>query len=165
MMTIDIRELFVGYLNQLEVIVTKVPDELFPLSLADDMFSLEMNAKIAANFLLRGYCPLIKVESVSFYSENSGKSAVLKQIVSTKAYLESALTLACFDDNELITDKAGFNEICLPQSGFIYQYIIPNFSFHMSMVYAIARANGTALTKGDYDGFHSYPNEFSFVAS
>ena len=164
-MNIDIRALFVGYLNQLEMIVTKVPDEIFPLSLTNDMFSLEMNAKIAANFLLRGYCPLIQLELVSFYSENSGKKTVLEQIASTKAYLENVPALACFDDNELITDKAGFNEIRLPQSSFIHQYIIPNFSFHMSMVYAIARANGMALSKGDYDGFHSYPNEFSFVAS
>lgn len=165
MMNFDIKGLLSLYLNQLKVIVTKVPDELFSLSLTNDMFSLEMNAKIAANFLLRGYCPLIQVELVSFYSENSGKEAVLEQIASTKAYLENVPTLACFDDNELITDKAGFIEIRLPQSNFIHQYIIPNFSFHMSMVYAIARANGVALSKGDFDGLHSYPKVFSLVAS
>ena len=54
MMNFDIKGLLSLYLNQLEVIVTKVPDELFSLSLTNDMFSLEMNAKIAANFLLRG---------------------------------------------------------------------------------------------------------------
>ena len=165
MMNFDIKGLFSLYLNQLEAIVTKVPAELFSTSLSDDMFSLEMNAKIAANFLLRGYCPLIKMESVSFCSENPGKSAVLDQIASTKAYLESVQTLACFDDNELIADIAGFTEIRLPQSSFTHQYITPNLSFHMSMVYAIARANDVALSKGDYDGIRSYPREFSFVDS
>ncbi len=35
----------------LKFIVTKVPDEVFPLSLSDDMFSLEMNERVATNFL------------------------------------------------------------------------------------------------------------------
>lgn len=35
----------------LKFIVTKVSGEVFPYSLSDDMFSLEMNTKVAANFL------------------------------------------------------------------------------------------------------------------
>ncbi|EAQ63071.1 hypothetical protein MED121_23990 [Marinomonas sp. MED121] len=35
----------------MKFIVTKVPDEVFPLSLSDDMFSLAMNERVAANFL------------------------------------------------------------------------------------------------------------------
>jgi hypothetical protein len=30
------------------------------------------------------------------------------------------------------------------------------------MVYAIARVSGIPLTKGDFDGIHTYPTGFSF---
>jgi len=162
-MSLDIRSLFIGYLAQLEVIVAKVPVDIFSLSLSDDMFSLEMNAKVAANFLLRGYCPLIGIELVSFYSEISGKGAVLEQITKTKAYLEQTVVIENLDDSKTLIDKAGFTEVALSPSEFIHKYIIPNFSFHMSMVYAIARVHGVVLSKGDYDGLHSYPTDFSFV--
>jgi len=162
-MSLDIKSLFLGYLAQLEVIVTKVPAEFFHRSLSDDMFSLGMNAKIAANFLLRGYCPLTCIDLVSFNCEGSGKEVVLKQITSTIKYFESAAEVVYFDDSKIVSDKAGLTDIALPQSKFIHQYIIPNFSFHMSMVYAIARVHGIALSKGDYDGLHSYPLGFSLV--
>ena len=159
-MNLDVRSLFIGYLAQLEVIVAKVPVGIFPLALSDDMFSLEMNAKVAANFILRGYCPLAGIELVSFYPEVSGKEAVLEQITKTKAYLEQT---AVIESLKTLIDKAGFTEVALSPCEFIHKYIIPNFSFHMSMVYAIARAHGVALSKGDYDGLHSYPIDFTFV--
>jgi hypothetical protein len=31
------------------------------------------------------------------------------------------------------------------------------------MAYAIARAAGVPLSKGDFDGYHQYPDGFSFV--
>ena len=120
-MSHDVKGLFIAYLTQLDVIVGKVPDELFSLSLVKDMFSLEMNAKIAANFLLRGYCPLASVELESFYREDSGKASVLKQIAKTKAYLDAAKEINNFDDSKTLTDNAGLTEVALPQSHFIHQ--------------------------------------------
>ncbi|AWF81977.1 hypothetical protein BTJ40_14710 [Microbulbifer sp. A4B17] len=45
----------------------------------------------------------------------------------------------------------------------IHQYRLPNLLFHISMFYAIARHCGVTLSKGDFDGFHSYPAEFNFT--
>lgn len=163
-MSSNIKSLFKAYLVQLEVIVSKIPDELFSTALSDDMFSLEKNAKIAANFILRGYCPLLDVESVSFVREQSGKSALLNQIADTLAYLEAQRNVVP-DNRQFIQEKAGFSEIHLCQSDFIFQYIILNYMFHMSMVYAIARSQGVELSKGDFDGLHSYPVGYSFVNS
>lgn len=161
----NIKELFKGYLLQLETIVNKVPPELFSESLTDDMFSLEMNAKIAANFVLRGYYPLLGKEAVSLMSDEQGKGAVVRQIIATRELLESLPEIHNFDDSKVITDKAGFSEIELCQSDFIHQYIVPNYFFHMGMVYAIAKSKGEAVSKGDFDGLHSYPADFSFVSS
>lgn len=163
-MILDVNSLFKGYLFQLELIVNKVPVTLFSQSLSDDMFSLEMNAKIAVNFLLRGYCPLIKVELVSFYENEAGKESVLIQIARSLDYLDKQPKIEGLDDTQVLTDKAGFNLVELPQSRFIHEYIIPNYLFHVSMVYATARAHGVPLSKGDFDGLHSYPANFSFVS-
>ncbi|MGV7210836.1 DUF1993 family protein [Oxalobacteraceae bacterium A2-2] len=47
----------------------------------------------------------------------------------------------------------------------LHLYILPNFHFHLSMAYAIARQQGVALGKPDYDGYHAYPPGFSFVSN
>ena len=160
----NIKKLFTHYLQQLKEIVALLPEELLNQTLADDMFSLEMHAKIAANFSLRGYCSLLGVEVVSFFQQQTGLNALNQQIADTLAYLDAAVEITEFDDSKLLTDKAGDAEISLPQSEFIHLYIVPNFLFHISMVYAIARANGIALSKGNFDGFHSYPPGFSFFS-
>lgn len=164
-MDTSIKSLFQYYLSQLDVIVSKIPPEKFPLTLANGMFTLEMNAKIAANFALRGYCPLLNHSVVSFFRDESGKEAVQEQLSETIKYLNELPEVIQFDDKKLLKDKAGFSEVELSQPVFIYRYIFPNFLFHISMVYAIAKANGVELGKGDYDGIHSYPEGFSFVAS
>lgn len=161
-MNISTKDLFLGYLRQLSIIVNKIPDSLFSDSLFDGMFSLELNAQVAANFLLRGYCPIVSVDLVSYQMTESGKSSVCKLLERVKAYLESLPDVTGFDDVKTISDTAGFSEVNLPQSRFIFEYIIPNYMFHVSMVYAIARKNGVPLSKGDFDGLHSYPTGFQF---
>lgn len=135
---------------------------MFSDSLSEGMFSLELNAQVAANFLLRGYCPLVGVDIPSYELLGSGKDSVLKMLEKVRTHLESLRDVASFNDNKSISDSAGFSEVSLPQSRFILEYIIPNYMFHVSMVYAIARKNGVPLSKGDFDGLHSYPVGFKF---
>lgn len=59
-MNSGIKNIFQHYLRQLDVIVSKTPPEVFCLTLSEDMFSLEVNAKVASDFALRGYCPFLK---------------------------------------------------------------------------------------------------------
>lgn len=130
------------------------------------MFSLAMNGKIAANFLVRGYAPLSKDMNADIrVTDSDEKSEVIKFINEVETWLTSQTKVSLLDDNKLISERAGHECIELTQSQFIYQYIIPNFMFHMSMVYAIARSAGVALSKGDFDGIHSYPKGFSFVSN
>ena len=82
----------------------------------DDMFSLEMNAKIAANFVLRGYCPLLGKDAISLMSDEEGKEAVVRQIIETRRLLENLPEIRRLDDSKVLADKAGFSEIQLCQS-------------------------------------------------
>jgi hypothetical protein len=43
-------------------------------------------------------------------------------------------------------------------------YAVPNFLFHYSMVYAIARQAGGPVGKSEFDGYHRYPPGFTFAA-
>lgn len=162
-MTTSIKQLFLEYLFQLKVIIEKVPEELFLETLSEGMFSLEMNAQIAANFLLRGYCPLLSRDVVSVARSDKGKGAILQAISDVQTLLEDFPEIEALDDSVTLSDKAGFTKLSLPQSSFVFKYIVPNYMFHMGMVYAIARKNGVPLSKGDFDGLHSYPIGFSFV--
>ncbi len=45
---------------------------------------------------------------------------------------------------------------------FLHLYGLPNFFFHLTMGYAALRAAGVRLGKADFDGFHSYPDDFRF---
>jgi hypothetical protein len=160
--SISTKKLFLSYLRQLRIIVDKTPDSFFLDTLSEGMFSLELNAQVAANFLLRGYCPLVSVNVRSFELAASGKDSVCRLLDQVNVYLESLPEVLEFDDLKVLSDSAGFSEVKLPQSRFIFEYIIPNYMFHVSMVYAIARKNGVPLSKGDFDGWHSYPVGFKF---
>ncbi|WP_444958174.1 DUF1993 family protein [Microbulbifer sp. ZKSA002] len=162
-MQISIKSLLHNHLSQLLSIVTKIPQEIFHKQLAPDMFSLAENAKIAANFSLRGYCPLVDQKIVTFEEDGNTKEIILRTIQKTLNYLDSLPEVTDLDSSRRINDKAGFTTVGLPQPQYIHQYILPNLLFHISMVYAIARHCGVTLSKGDFDGLHSYPAEFSFI--
>ncbi|WP_444925380.1 DUF1993 family protein [Microbulbifer sp. TRSA002] len=166
-MQISIKSLLHNHLSQLLSIVTKIPHEIFHKQLAPDMFSLAENAKIAANFSLRGYCPLVDQKTVAFEEDGSTKEGILRTIQKTLSYLDSLPEVTDLDSSRRINDKAGFTTVDLPQPQYIHQYIhqyiLPNLLFHISMVYAIARHCGVTLSKGDFDGFHSYPIGFGFI--
>lgn len=158
-----IKPLLFSYLSQLTIILEKIPEHIYPNTLHEGMFSLEVNAQIAANFLLRGYCPLIGENVVLEEAQGAGKTATLSLVKRVEDTLIAYPEYDALNDSINHQEKAGFNEVELSQSDFIHQYIIPNYMFHMSLVYAIARHNGVALSKGDFDGLHSYPEDFSFL--
>ncbi len=161
-MQTSLKGLFQYYLDRLGCILDKVPEDEFSKSLAPGMLSLEENAKVALTFVLRGYCPLLGEAVVSFYDAEPGRNSLQQQLAKTLGFLEQQPDVSVIDKNVIVEDKAGFNKVALLQPDYIQRYILPNFMFHLSMVYGIARANGVELGKGDFDGMHSYPAGFSF---
>ncbi|GAA0360573.1 DUF1993 family protein [Bowmanella denitrificans] len=161
-MRCPIKSPFVRYLEQLQGILHKVPDNLFAESLAAGMLPLGVHARVASNFALRGYCPLVGKPVVTFDVDSIDRQAIERQVAQTLACLEQLPDAPVLDNEILHDDKAGFTLLSLPQPEFIYHYILPNFFFHISMVYAIGRAKGVEVGKGDFDGYHSYPQGFYF---
>ena len=160
---IELQKLLLHYLEQLIQILEKTPEEVYPASLAPDMFSLAEQARIASNYSLRLYCPLIQQPVPDFNQPDLSKPAVLLEVTQRGDYLQRQPAVTERNSARCIQERAGFAELELTEPHFIHHYGLPNFFFHFSMVYAIARQQGVALSKADFDGYHSYPDGFSFI--
>jgi uncharacterized protein len=162
-------DIFIYYLAQLQKILHKMAlsqnnnPELLHKSLQPDMLPLIDQVRTAANFSLRCCCPLAKRERISFNGADETYSGLQHQLTATIDYLQAIPHEDFLNTPEMIEDQAGFNQLNLPADQYYYLYALPNFFFHLSMVYAIARSAGIAISKGDFDGFHSYPEGFSFI--
>lgn len=162
-------EIFIHYLHQLKVIVEKIAlhqqqnPALLYTSLQSDMLPLLAQIRTAANFSLRTCCPLAKRERISFDDQQETYAGLQQQLDQTIAYLQAIPTAEFNQQPERIQDKAGFSELDLTTDEYLGCYALPNFFFHLCMVYSIARHAGVPLSKGDFDGYHQYPAGFSFV--
>jgi uncharacterized protein len=163
-------ETFIYYLERLLILVDKIERlceddaNILAARLHDDMLPFINQVTTTSNFALRGCCPLAGREIVSFRSSESSFAALRLCVTETIIYLQSIPAEEFHrPTSEVFSERAGFAEVVLPREKFLQQYILPNFYFHFSMVYAIARSRGIPLSKQDYDGYHQYPEGFAFV--
>ncbi len=165
-MTVTPARLFLHYLRRLEAILKQV--EAFDGAVAQrrlhpDMFPLLQQARTAIGFTLRATCPLARRDIVSFRDDEVTFASVHAELERTMAYL-AAIPDADFAgmDGLTVDTTAGFAELSLPAAEYYQMYAVPNFFFHYSMVYAIARQAGVPVGKSDFDGYHHYPSKFTF---
>ena len=165
-MTVTPTRLFLHYLRRLDAILKQV--EAFDGAVADrrlhpDMFPLLQQARVAIGFTLRATCPLAGREIVSFRDDDITFPSIYAELERTMAYL-AAIPDAAFAgmDARRVRTTAGFAELDLPAAEYFHMYAVPNFFFHYSMVYAIARQGGVPVGKSDFDGYHRYPSGFTF---
>lgn len=156
---------FDRYLNNLKTICQKIErhspnGDIFDKRLQPGMLPFINQVKTACNFAIRGIAPLVNEPITSFDQGQADWPSLYHQISETRQLLSTLATKEVIAGT--CTEQAGFATVALNHQDFIELYIIPNFLFHISMVYAIARAEGVDLSKGDFDGFHSYPEGFAF---
>lgn len=166
-MTVTPTRLFLHYLRQLQAILQQV--EAFDGAVAarrlhPDMFPLLQQARVAIGFTLRATCPLAGREIVSFRDDEFTFASIHAELERTVAYL-AAIPDAAFDGIDALTVRttAGFAELELSGPEYYQMYAVPNFLFHYSMVYAIARQASVPVGKADFDGYHRYPSGFAFA--
>lgn len=128
-----------------------------------EMLPFASQVRATCNFALRGCCPLAGLPPVSFDGAELSFAALAKQLDDTIAYI-AAIPPQQFEGpaDRLCRDRAGFADIELPADEYLNLYILPNFYFHFSMAYAIARSHGADIGKQDFDGYHLYAPGFSF---
>lgn len=160
-------KVFLRYLGNLRELLNRAQrfdNEIGGKRLHPDMFPLLQQAKTAIGFTLRTSCPLAGREIVSFGNEVYTFDSVFAELESTLGYL-SKIPDADFSAIESlkITTAAGFADLSLDGWDYYLMYAMPNFFFHYSMVYAIARNAGVPIGKADFDGYHKYPLGFTFT--
>ena len=136
----------------------------------DGMFAAHTQWRICCNFLLRGVAPFLRMQWPTGFSqfETSDNTWVglVEQWQKVQDFIEHLANNTDeinLKQHELIcVDKAGFSQVELAAPQYVSQYIIPNFCFHLSMLYLVAKQHGVTVSKGHFDGFHQYPTNFSF---
>ncbi|WFR77931.1 DUF1993 domain-containing protein [Janthinobacterium rivuli] len=160
-MHINPATIFCRSLAQLSAMLdtTGTAPQLLAARLHPDMLPFAQQVRAAVSFSLRGCCPLAGLDVADF----SAAASLQEQIAQTMRYLKD-IPVERFDGplDRICRDRAGFADIALPADEYLNLYILPNFYFHFSMAYAIARSQGAAIGKGDFDGYHAYAPGFSF---
>lgn len=130
---------------------------LLQARLASDMLPLAAQVETASYFALRTCYPLAGLAVPAFGEFPVGLPG-LRQRVAHSAECLRQLRAGDFvaDASRRIHTQAGHAELALPAHEFLCHYALPNFFFHLSMAYAILRAQGVALSKQDFDGYHAY---------
>ncbi len=156
---------FEHYLGRIARLMAQATPQALEGRLTPDSFTALENFAIAQGYVLRSLYPLMgrevpqMAEAVTVADVTARGAFVLERI--------GELTAEDFAGAETreVTHVAGEATLTQPACDFIALYGTPNFFFHLNMGYAILRAQGVAIGKGDFDGFHSYPKGFSFVTS
>lgn len=160
------------YLQRLLLIVDKISkraeetndSSLINAQLAAGMLPLAQQINTTAGFALRATFPLanLPIPELVFDAENYD---MLRQTVVRSIDKLEALNREQFEQSKLllIETKAGDATLQLSAFDYLTRYTLPNFYFHFSMVYAIARQQGVDIGKSDFDGIHDYQPGFSFV--
>jgi uncharacterized protein len=159
---------FARYLDRLLALVDAADDhtrsrgldasQLVNARLASDMLPFETQIRIAANFALRASFPLAGravPPDAAFPVTFDGLRLHVARVKELLNDLQASEFLG--GESRVIESKAGDALVSLAAPEFLLQFALPNFFFHLSMAYAILRANGVALGKAQFDGFHSYP--------
>ena len=153
---------FRRYLVQLQGLLARAAQhdqsaELLQARLAPDMLPLAVQVEVAVNFVFRACAPLAG-QAVPAFGEHRASFATLQARVDQGLAFLAALQPTQFAEatQRQISDPAGETTVTLDGKTFLHQYALPNFFFHLSMVYAILRQQGLPLSKGDFDGWHVY---------
>ncbi|KXI27788.1 DUF1993 family protein [Paraglaciecola hydrolytica] len=160
--------IFTDYLSQLSHLLDKIEcnqrddTNILEARLVADMLPLGAQVEIAASFALRASCPIAQVEMLSFAKSERSFASLQSQLQQTIGFLKELMGKNTVQFVGEISDMAGPVKVTMPADEFLQRFALPNFFFHISMVYAIARMRGIPVSKGDFDGIHQYAMGFSF---
>jgi hypothetical protein len=162
----DIFNQFAKTLTNLAVILDKAQKNadarkfdvgiLLQSRLAPDMFHLVRQVQIATDTAKFGVAKLCGVDAPKWEDNETTLADLKARIHKAIDYIQSA-TPAQFSGWETRKTLNPRREgKYLPGDEYLYQYVIPNFFFHVTTAYAILRHNGVDIGKNDFLGEIQY---------
>ncbi|MBC7739104.1 MAG: DUF1993 domain-containing protein [Candidatus Saccharibacteria bacterium] len=132
----------------------KIKPEVIPhLRLLADMLPMWRQVTIACDHA-KGACARLSGTEVPSFADTDTTPMELKERIAQTIAFITTIPDAAFADAEsrTIMVKAGPRELSFSAAQYFGAYAIPNFYFHMTTAYAILRANGVDVGKGDFLG-------------
>jgi uncharacterized protein len=154
---------FAQYLDALSAVLKKAeehaaakkiaPETMLGLRLSPDMFPLSRQVQIACDFAKNTCGRLAGAELPKFADEEKTFAELQERIAKTKAYV-AGLPAKAFDgaEDRDVTFPMRGKPHAMNGAAYLNTFALPNFYFHATAAYAILRANGLELGKGDYMG-------------
>ena len=156
---------FSHYLGQLGILVERTAgrEQVLAARLAPDMFTAAQQVATAAGFALRVAYQLAGREVPPSADLGLDRIGLGRRIAVARTAL-AALDRTEFEGaaSRRIRHRAGFAELDQSGGDYLHLFGMPNFMFHVSMTFAVLRAEGLEIGKADFDGLHDYPHGFRF---
>lgn len=121
--------------------------------LAPDMLTLVGQVQRASDTAKFAAARLTGTEPPPFADDETTFDQLRQRCAKTVAYLQ-AFERAAFEDSEArqVTFGGGANRWTLPGDGYLLQFALPNFYFHVTTAYDILRHAGMPVGKRDFLG-------------
>lgn len=129
--------------------------------LVDGSFPLIAQSKIVCNFAFRIVSAIQQKQFSEPVVEINSVGDLIQYANMAKFELRK-LNAEIFIEKLLVDDSAGLKAIKMPLIDYVFHFALPNLFFHLSNVYNILKQLGIDVSKGDFDGIHFYPPEFSW---
>jgi hypothetical protein len=129
------------------------PSVLLNYRLAPDMFALIRQVQVSCDQAKNGSARLAGVEPPKFEDTESSIDQLKERIAKTVAFLKSLDAKAIDASSEReVTFPLGPNKGHMKGSDYLNHFVLPNFYFHLTAAYALARHAGVELGKRDFLG-------------
>ena len=129
------------------------PQVFLQARLAPDMFPLTRQIQIATDQVKGGLARLAGVPVPSWEDKEASFAELQARVDKAIAYIRE-FKPAQFEGAETRKVELKFPNATLSFNGkdYLFNFVLPNFYFHMTAAYAIWRNNGVALGKRDFTG-------------
>ncbi len=130
------------------------PAVLLQTRLYPDMLPLIRQVQIATDTAKFAPARLAGVESPVFEDTETSFAEVYARLDGVLAYLAgfAAGQVDGSEEREVLLPTRNRGELKFDGRGYLFGFVLPNLYFHISIAYAILRANGVPLGKLDYLG-------------
>ena len=121
--------------------------------LIEDMLPMVKQVQIACDHAKAAMARISGQENPKFEDNETTFAELQDRIARTAAFVKSfkPADLDGHEDVSVVVRYPGA-EINFKAQDYLVNYALPNFYFHVSMAYAIARKNGVPVGKGNYMG-------------
>jgi hypothetical protein len=122
--------------------------------LAPDMFDFTRQVQVVSDQTRRGACRLAGVEPPSYEDKETSFAELKERLAKTAAFLKT-LDAAAIDataDRTITVPLGGGNTGEMKGSDYLDHFLLPNYYFHLTTAYDLARHAGVPVGKRDFLG-------------